>query len=96
MYLSQLSEPMRQRCCATGDVRQSLDHSVEFESSIEPIGELGQGAFQMLAVDGVIGTENRIVVDVPEHGIDPGELPGLHTIRAAGDNAPVGTSFHDR
>ena len=47
MFLSHLSEPIRERRCAAGEVGQSFDHSIELESPIEAIGKFGQIAPQM-------------------------------------------------
>lgn len=96
MYLSHLSEPIRQRRCATGDIGQSLNHPIEFEPPVEPVGELTEVAPQVLSVNRVIGPVNGIL-DVPEHRVDPGKLLDLHARGpATGCNAPVWASVHDR
>jgi hypothetical protein len=61
MCLTHLSESEGQRRCATGYIGQSLDHPVEFEPLVEPIGEFTQVAPQVLSVNRVIGTVNAFL-----------------------------------
>ena len=95
MYLSHRSEPFRQRRCATGHVSQSINHSIELGASIELVAERAEVTTKVFAVNGVIGAVDR-VLDVAEHGVDPGTLRFLNTGRAtAGGNAPVRAGLDD-
>ncbi len=82
MNLSYRSEAVRQWWSPDGHVGQAFDHPVQFKSAVEPIGERAEVATQMFTVERMIGPVDRIL-DVAEHGIDPGKLRFLDTRRAA-------------
>lgn len=71
---------------------ESGHYAGQIETPVESVDELGKVTQQMLGPDRVVRTLERIL-DVAEHGIDPGQsLAALPAFGAPGDQGFVGIS----
>lgn len=95
MNLSHLSEPIWKRCRPASNIGQPVDHSIQFEATIEAIGELTEVATEVLSLECVIGPM-KSVFHVAQHGVDPFEFSLFNAGRpTAGGDTSVRTSFHN-
>jgi len=95
MNLSHRSEAIWKRRRPASDIGQPLDHSIQFEATIEAIGELTQVATEMLSLKRMIGPMKG-VFHVAQHGVDPCEFGLFNAGRStAGGDTPVRTGLND-
>ena len=82
MSLSQFEEAVGHRRGADPGPNEAWYHGCEIVSPVEAVFELGEVAWDVLAVDGPAGADNR-GLDVAQRGIDPFEGRGAHCRGAA-------------
>ena len=71
------------------DIREPGYQRGEIVTVVEAIGEPGEVARQILGIEGVTGSNQRLLY-VAQHGVHPHEMPCLATLwTTAGDNRPV-------
>jgi len=92
MATLQSKEPLGHRRGTSGEVSEARNHRRQIKVTVESRAELGEITRCVLVTDAMVRPLNR-VLDVTEHGVDPGKGFVVDAGRtAAGDDGLVCTS----